>query len=225
MSQVSLSGKVLGGSSAINFEIFNRPAALEYSAWSALNLGQGDWSWNGLLPYFKKSETYTPPLAEDAFPNPSPTRRGLFLSARDDETTTSTDNSTLIPSTFFDSADSALNFTALDVEALIAAAGVADTLAGTFETTDTNSNTTDVDTTETSPAGARRSMLEKRTDPYHGSSGPVQGSFNTWYSDIASPFIKTAQNLGININNQPVRRNCVVRFSNTDFLSVAGLRK
>ncbi|KAG8821559.1 hypothetical protein FRC19_007630 [Serendipita sp. 401] len=174
-------GKVLGGSSALNFEIFNRPAAVEYSAWSVLNLGSGGWSWDGLLQYFKKSETYTPPLPEDAFPNPTPTRR------RRDEEDTGTD----IPTTFLDFAEGALNLTALDVSTLLAAAGAADALS-------TSTSTSTESTGET-----KRSSLERRADPFHGTSGPVKSSFNTWYSDVASPFIHTLQNEGFDINTTP----------------------
>ncbi|KAG8754821.1 hypothetical protein FRC14_004624 [Serendipita sp. 396] len=172
-------GKVLGGSSALNFEIFNRPAAVEYSAWSVLNLGSGGWSWNGLLQYFKKSETYTPPLPEDAFPNPTPTRR-----RRDEE-----DAGTDIPTTFLDFAEGALNLTALDVSTLLAAAGAADALSTSTSTESTGET--------------KRSSLERRADPFHGTSGPVKSSFNTWYSDVASPFIHTLQNEGFDINTTP----------------------
>jgi choline dehydrogenase-like flavoprotein len=171
-----ISGKVLGGSSAINFEIFNRPAAAEYSAWSALNLGLGGWSWDGLLPYFTKTETYTPPLPEDAFPNPTPLRHRQ-----------NTDNVTSIPTTFLDFADSALNLTALDVSSLLDAAGAADTLGSS-----TNATT-------------KRSLSERfPAVPIHGTSGPVKASYNTWYSDIASPFINTVINAGIPLNTSPV---------------------
>lgn len=129
-----------------------------------LNVGNGGWTWNGLLPYFKKSETYTPPLPEDRFPNPSPTRRAL--GARDEEES--------IPIPFFDSADAALNLTALNIEDLLAAAALS-------------------------------SEGSSKRDLYHGSSGPVKASHNTWYSDIASPFIHTMTNLGIQVNDSPVR--------------------
>jgi hypothetical protein len=151
-------------------------------------------------------------LAEDSFPNPSPTRRGL---KGRDETDTTTDNSTLVLSSFFGSADSALNFTALDVGSLIAAAGVADTLSAALNGTDTNSTTTDVtdpttvDSTDvTDPTTVDSTDVARRSnsnDNVHGFNGPVQESFNTWYSDIASPFIKTAVALGIDINTNPVR--------------------
>ncbi|KZW03649.1 alcohol oxidase [Exidia glandulosa HHB12029] len=78
-------GKVLGGSSAINFEMFNRPAKQEYSAWSALNLGKGQWDWTGILPYLKKSETFTPPRPQDEFPTVSLNRRRSALPALVDE--------------------------------------------------------------------------------------------------------------------------------------------
>ncbi|CCX33384.1 Similar to Glucose dehydrogenase [acceptor]; acc. no. P18172 [Pyronema omphalodes CBS 100304] len=53
-------GKVVGGSSALNFMIFDRGAPADYNAWESLgNIG---WNWSNLLSYFKKSETFTPPL-------------------------------------------------------------------------------------------------------------------------------------------------------------------
>ncbi|KAG8923332.1 hypothetical protein FRC00_006374, partial [Tulasnella sp. 408] len=107
------SGKVLGGSSAINFEMFNRPAKGEFSGWSALNLGLGSWSWSGLLPYFKKSETYKPPRPEDVFPLASTTRRRAFQRRQ---------NTTDAADAFYTAADSALGPTALDVDDLLAAA-------------------------------------------------------------------------------------------------------
>ncbi|KAG8920246.1 hypothetical protein FRC00_010287, partial [Tulasnella sp. 408] len=106
-------GKVLGGSSAINFEIFNRPAKGELSAWSALNLGLGSWSWSGLLPFYKKSETYKPPRPEDVFPLASTTRRRAFQRRQ---------NTTDVADAFYTAAESALGPTALDVDDLLAAA-------------------------------------------------------------------------------------------------------
>lgn len=173
-------GKVLGGSSAINFEIFNRPAAAEYNAWSALNLGLGGWAWDGLIGFLKKSETFTAPLVEDLFPDISPFKR------RQEEVT---DEMASIPTSFLDFADSALNLTALDVSSLLDAAGVAETIGAT------------------SNATTRRSLVEKRDTPVHGSSGPVKASYNTWYSDIASPFIHTVMNMGIPLNSDPDNGN------------------
>jgi len=193
-------GKVLGGSSAINFEIFNRPAAGEYSAWSALNLGLGGWAWGGILPYFLKTETYVPPLSSVLFPNPPALRRRVRR--QDDGTTTSSDNVTSIPAPFLDFADSALNITALNVTSLLEAAGVTDTLSVTNTTS--NDSTTNVNAT-------KRWELETR-DAEHGTSGPIHPSYNTWYSDIAAPFIHTVQNLGISVNYDPVRSpECRIR--------------
>ncbi|KZS87951.1 aryl-alcohol oxidase [Sistotremastrum niveocremeum HHB9708] len=53
-------GKLLGGSSSINFMIYTRGSS-DY--WDAIAKWSGDpgWSWISMLPYFKKLETITPP--------------------------------------------------------------------------------------------------------------------------------------------------------------------
>ncbi|KAL4887224.1 hypothetical protein BJY04DRAFT_225367 [Aspergillus karnatakaensis] len=56
-------GRVLGGSSAINGMAFDRGAPGDYDLWAKL-IGDDGWSWEELLPYFKKSETFTPPSEE-----------------------------------------------------------------------------------------------------------------------------------------------------------------
>ena len=47
-------GKVLGGSSAINGMIYIRGVPLDFAAWE--QAGATGWSWEEVLPYFKKSE-------------------------------------------------------------------------------------------------------------------------------------------------------------------------
>lgn len=47
-------GKVMGGSSSINAMCYIRGHASDYDAWAAE--GCAGWSWNDVLPYFKKSE-------------------------------------------------------------------------------------------------------------------------------------------------------------------------
>ncbi|KAI9705593.1 MAG: hypothetical protein M1836_006349 [Candelina mexicana] len=51
-------GKVVGGGSILNAMCWNRGGADDYDAWEAL--GNPGWGWKGLLPYFIKSENYTP---------------------------------------------------------------------------------------------------------------------------------------------------------------------
>ncbi|CAM1509017.1 Fc.00g027560.m01.CDS01 [Cosmosporella sp. VM-42] len=52
-------GKVLGGTSALNYMAWNRASKDDYDAWAAL--GNPGWGWDDLLPFFKKSETFHPP--------------------------------------------------------------------------------------------------------------------------------------------------------------------
>ncbi|KAI5849659.1 GMC oxidoreductase-domain-containing protein [Morchella snyderi] len=55
-------GKVVGGSSALNGMLFHRGSPADYNLWEAL--GNKGWGWEGLLPYFIKSEEFTPPSDE-----------------------------------------------------------------------------------------------------------------------------------------------------------------
>ncbi|CAH2268354.1 jg5524 [Pararge aegeria aegeria] len=48
------SGKTMGGSSSVNFLVYNRGNRLDYDGWAGL--GNYGWSYNEVLPYFKKSE-------------------------------------------------------------------------------------------------------------------------------------------------------------------------
>ena len=50
-------GKVVGGSSAVNAQIFLRGVPDDYDSWAAI--GNDKWSFNELLPYFRKLETDT----------------------------------------------------------------------------------------------------------------------------------------------------------------------
>jgi choline dehydrogenase-like flavoprotein len=59
-----LVGAVVGGGSAVNGMFFDRGSASDYDAWETL--GNPGWGFNDLLPYFKKSVTFTPPTAEVA---------------------------------------------------------------------------------------------------------------------------------------------------------------
>ncbi|WP_117191603.1 GMC family oxidoreductase [Rhizobium terrae] len=49
-------GKMLGGSSAINGLIYVRGHAYDYDHWA--QLGNRGWSWESVLPYFKRSEAF-----------------------------------------------------------------------------------------------------------------------------------------------------------------------
>ncbi|KAH7132185.1 hypothetical protein B0J11DRAFT_548169 [Dendryphion nanum] len=57
-------GKIVGGCSAINAQMFDRGSAADYDAWAEVTgaeYKEAGWDWKGLLPYFKKSTTFTPP--------------------------------------------------------------------------------------------------------------------------------------------------------------------
>ncbi|GAA5840047.1 hypothetical protein JCM3766R1_000655 [Sporobolomyces carnicolor] len=56
-------GKILGGSSALNFMAWTRGHKSDYDSWDAL--GAKGWTWNSLLPYFKKSEKFSPPKSNN----------------------------------------------------------------------------------------------------------------------------------------------------------------
>ncbi|KAL9595594.1 MAG: hypothetical protein Q9219_006358 [cf. Caloplaca sp. 3 TL-2023] len=47
-------GRVLGGTSALNFMTWNRACKEDYDAWE--ELGNKGWGWDGMLPFFKKTE-------------------------------------------------------------------------------------------------------------------------------------------------------------------------
>ncbi|KAF1996752.1 GMC oxidoreductase [Amniculicola lignicola CBS 123094] len=48
-------GRVLGGTSALNFMTWTRGNREDFDAWEAL--GNEGWGWDAMLPYFKKTET------------------------------------------------------------------------------------------------------------------------------------------------------------------------
>lgn len=52
-------GKCLGGSSAINFEMYVRGETTDYDDWE--KLGNKGWGFKELFPYFKKHETFQHP--------------------------------------------------------------------------------------------------------------------------------------------------------------------
>jgi choline dehydrogenase len=57
-------GKVLGGSSSINGQIFQRGNPLDYERWAA-DPGMASWDYAHCLPYFKKMETCLAAAADD----------------------------------------------------------------------------------------------------------------------------------------------------------------
>jgi choline dehydrogenase-like flavoprotein len=62
-------GKIVGGCSAINAMMFDRGSRADYDAWGAVageEYVDKGWTWEGLLPYFKKSVKFTEPTQEEA---------------------------------------------------------------------------------------------------------------------------------------------------------------
>ncbi|KAI1616055.1 putative choline dehydrogenase [Exophiala viscosa] len=55
-------GKMLGGTSAMNFMVWNRGCKEDYDAWE--DLGNAGWNWEGLRSYFQKSERLQLPPKE-----------------------------------------------------------------------------------------------------------------------------------------------------------------
>ncbi|KAJ4421949.1 hypothetical protein N0V82_003446 [Gnomoniopsis sp. IMI 355080] len=52
-------GKLVGGSTKLNRMVFDRGSISDFDRWA--ELGNPGWDYAGLLPYFKKQETFTPP--------------------------------------------------------------------------------------------------------------------------------------------------------------------
>ncbi|XP_049879225.1 glucose dehydrogenase [FAD, quinone]-like [Pectinophora gossypiella] len=56
-------GKVVGGSSVLNYMIYTRGTQPDYDNWK--NMGNEGWGWDEVLPYFKKIENYNIPQFDD----------------------------------------------------------------------------------------------------------------------------------------------------------------
>ncbi|KAI1412231.1 GMC oxidoreductase [Hypoxylon sp. FL1857] len=56
-TRVLSQGKAVGGSTIINGIVWTRGSMADFDAWE--HLGNPDWGWSGLLPYFQKSEKYS----------------------------------------------------------------------------------------------------------------------------------------------------------------------
>ncbi|GJC84661.1 dehydrogenase citC [Colletotrichum liriopes] len=55
-------GKQLGGSSAMNFMFWTHPSRRDVDNWG--DLGNKGWSWDALAPYFRRSEAFAAPSAQ-----------------------------------------------------------------------------------------------------------------------------------------------------------------
>jgi choline dehydrogenase-like flavoprotein len=60
-------GKVVGGSTALNFLVFNRGAKDEYDAWA--EIGNDGWDWANILSSFQSSYNWTPMIHGEEFPS------------------------------------------------------------------------------------------------------------------------------------------------------------
>ncbi|KAL4877980.1 hypothetical protein BJY04DRAFT_230247 [Aspergillus karnatakaensis] len=58
-------GKALGGGSAVNYGTWTRGNAVDYNLWAEI-VGDQSWSYKGLLPYFKRSESHYDKNADPA---------------------------------------------------------------------------------------------------------------------------------------------------------------
>ncbi|KAG8733316.1 hypothetical protein FRC11_007199, partial [Ceratobasidium sp. 423] len=105
-------GKILGGSSALNYMAFDRASKAEYDAWATL--GSSGWNWDGIMPYMKLAERFT---------NTDPFR----------------------------------NYT--------------NSQSGTY--------------------------------PSQGTAGPISSGYNTWYSDVTTPYGESLVKLGVPANFDP----------------------
>ncbi|XP_072934514.1 glucose dehydrogenase [FAD, quinone]-like [Epargyreus clarus] len=56
-------GKVVGGSSVLNYMIYTRGAPADYDNWK--EMGNEGWGWDNILPYFKKIENFNIPTFEN----------------------------------------------------------------------------------------------------------------------------------------------------------------
>lgn len=65
-----VTGKVVGGSSAVNGQFFDRPSRFDFDTWDQLQdsdeANRTRWTWNSVYPYFRKSVTFFPPPANVA---------------------------------------------------------------------------------------------------------------------------------------------------------------
>lgn len=57
-------GKVIGGSSVLNYMIYTRGNRRDYDHWA--DMGNTGWSFKDVLPYFKKVENFTIPEYKDS---------------------------------------------------------------------------------------------------------------------------------------------------------------
>lgn len=57
-------GKVLSGSSSVNYAMWTRGSASDYNLWGKL-VDDDKWSYEGLLPFFRKFETHHDPTTAD----------------------------------------------------------------------------------------------------------------------------------------------------------------
>ena len=78
-------GRILSGSSAVNYGAWTRGHAADYNLWASL-VGDDRWSYEGILPYFRRSESHHNPKADPTqhgFDGPIHTTAGREYPLRD----------------------------------------------------------------------------------------------------------------------------------------------
>lgn len=64
LSKRETRGKVLGGGTAINGLYMVRPPRGQLNSWASLNNASDWWGWTNVINYFRKSETFSPPVVD-----------------------------------------------------------------------------------------------------------------------------------------------------------------
>ncbi|KAI1804203.1 putative GMC oxidoreductase [Daldinia bambusicola] len=75
-TRVFTQGKVVGGSTIVNGLVWTRGSVADFDAWE--HFGNPGWGWMGLLPYFRKSESYCKQISNESIQDASMTARSVI---------------------------------------------------------------------------------------------------------------------------------------------------